>query len=82
MAPTSIDAKSVLRGHGWTDPWFVATWGMNVYRGCSHACSYCDGRAEKYAVRGALASSAELDAAARRLLERCPMVAPKQGSLF
>ena len=45
-------AKSVLRDGGRTDSWFVARYGMNLYRGCQHGCAYCDGRAEKYRVEG------------------------------
>lgn len=29
---------------------------MNLYRGCSHNCTYCDGRAEKYNVEGEFGS--------------------------
>jgi DNA repair photolyase len=70
MSSTSIEAKSLLRGHGWTDPWFVGTWGMNVYRGCAHACTYCDGRAEKYAVDGDFARSVAVKRNALELLRR------------
>lgn len=34
------------------DDWFLSKYGMNLYRGCEHACGYCDGRAEKYRVSG------------------------------
>jgi len=47
-----IDAKTVSRGSGLVDPWFLGRYGMNLYRGCEHACAYCDGRAEKYRVDG------------------------------
>lgn len=30
----------------------MSRYGMNLYRGCSHNCAYCDGRAEKYHVEG------------------------------
>ena len=56
MAPTvkyrTTLAKSVSRAHRFVDPWFVSQFGMNLYRGCEHGCSYCDGRAEKYRVEG------------------------------
>ena len=45
-----IEAKSILRKHKRLDSWFVARYGMNLYRGCEHDCVYCDGRAEKYNV--------------------------------
>ena len=32
-----VEAKSILTGgHGW--------YGMNIYRGCTHGCVYCDSR--------------------------------------
>ena len=47
-----IDAKSILRKQKHIDSWFVSCYGMNLYRGCTHNCVYCDGRAEKYQVAG------------------------------
>jgi len=47
-----IEAKSILRKHKHIDSWFVSCYGMNLYRGCTHNCVYCDGRAEKYQVEG------------------------------
>lgn len=47
-----VDAKSVSRTSRGVDPWFIAQFGMNLYRGCEHGCHYCDGRAEKYRVEG------------------------------
>ena len=47
-----IEAKSVLRKHKKIDSWFLSRYGMNLYRGCSHNCIYCDGRAEGYYVPG------------------------------
>lgn len=47
-----ISARTLLRDSGCTDAWFVGRYGMNLYRGCEHACAYCDGRAERYAVDG------------------------------
>jgi len=47
-----IDAKSITRIPGTADPWFLARYGMNLYRGCEHGCLYCDGRAERYYVEG------------------------------
>lgn len=52
MAVTEIQAKSLLRCRSRVDSWFVSDCGMNLYRGCQHDCSYCDGRAEKYHVAG------------------------------
>ena len=36
-----VDAKGILTGSGGHN-------GMNVYRGCSHGCIYCDSRSECY----------------------------------
>lgn len=47
-----VDARTVLRQRGTTDPWFLGRFGMNLYRGCQHGCTYCDGRAERYYVEG------------------------------
>lgn len=46
-----IEAKSILsklRGH---DNWFGITYNMNLYRGCQHACIYCDTRSECYGIK-------------------------------
>ena len=48
-----MDVKTAARSSGVVDPWCLARWGLNLYRGCEHACVYCDGRAEKYRVEGA-----------------------------
>jgi DNA repair photolyase len=47
-----IQAKTILRKHKKIDSWFVSRYGMNLYRGCTHNCVYCDGRSEKYNVEG------------------------------
>ncbi len=52
MTIQEIKAKSVLLKHGRTDSWFVSRYGMNLYRGCTHSCVYCDGRSERYRVDG------------------------------
>ncbi|MBQ6363164.1 MAG: radical SAM protein [Lachnospiraceae bacterium] len=36
-----VDAKGLLTGSG-------SHWGMNIYRGCSHGCIYCDSRSRCY----------------------------------
>ena len=45
MDITEIQAKSLLIKHTKIDSWFLARYGMNLYRGCAHDCAYCDGRA-------------------------------------
>lgn len=52
MTIKEIDAKSILRKHKKIDSWFLSRYGMNLYRGCTHNCGYCDGRAEGYYVEG------------------------------
>jgi DNA repair photolyase len=52
MAIRKIQAKSILRKYKKIDSWFLSRYGMNLYRGCSHDCAYCDGRAESYQVQG------------------------------
>ncbi len=52
MKITEITAKSILRKSKRIDSWFLSRYGMNLYRGCTHNCSYCDGRAESYYVNG------------------------------
>jgi DNA repair photolyase len=47
-----LEAKSVLRRSVIVDPWFLGRFGSNLYRGCEHGCTYCDGRAERYYVTG------------------------------
>ena len=36
-----VDAKGILTGNG-------AYYGMNIYRGCTHGCIYCDSRSKCY----------------------------------
>lgn len=52
MSILEIEAKSLLRLHKRIDSWFVSRYGLNQYRGCTHNCAYCDGRAEGYYVEG------------------------------
>ena len=52
MTINEIQAKSILRKHKKIDSRFITRYGMNLYRGCTHNCVYCDGRAEGYYVPG------------------------------
>ena len=36
-----VDVKGILTGHG-------GYYGMNIYRGCTHGCIYCDSRSRCY----------------------------------
>lgn len=65
-----VDAKSIARASGLTDPWFLARYGANLYRGCEHGCLYCDGRAEKYQVTGRFAEDIQVKRNALDLLDR------------
>ncbi len=47
-----IQAKSILIKQKRIDSWFLSSYAMNIYRGCSHDCAYCDGRDNKYGVIG------------------------------
>jgi DNA repair photolyase len=49
---SEVEAKSILRKHKKIDSWFLSHYGMNLYRGCTHNCIYCDGRSEGYYVEG------------------------------
>ena len=65
-----IEAKSLLRKHKRVDSWFVARYGMNLYRGCFHNCAYCDGRAEGYYVDGEFGKDIEVKINAPELLQK------------
>ena len=52
MSIKEVYAKSILRKKKKIDSWFISHYGMNLYRGCTHNCVYCDGRSEGYYVDG------------------------------
>ncbi|MBN1217024.1 MAG: radical SAM protein [Candidatus Lokiarchaeota archaeon] len=70
MSITEINAKSLLRKHKRIDSWFGARYGMNLYRGCSHNCIYCDGRDEKYYVEGEFGRDVAVKINAPELLKK------------
>ena len=45
-----IQAKSLLHKPKHADQWFGIDYNMNIYRGCSHGCIYCDSRSSCYGV--------------------------------
>ena len=45
-----IPAKAVLSGYCESNNWFGNNYNMNIYKGCSHGCIYCDSRSECYHV--------------------------------
>ncbi len=51
-----IQVKQNIRRSNRVDPYFGSRYSFSPYRACSHACTYCDGRAEKYYVEGEFGS--------------------------
>jgi DNA repair photolyase len=48
---TPIQARTILsKIRGGPDEWFGIAYSMNVYRGCLHACIYCDTRSTCYKI--------------------------------
>ena len=45
----TIPAKTILQKTKSTD-WFGSEYNINLYRGCSHGCIYCDSRSECYQI--------------------------------
>jgi len=45
MIPT-IPAKKIISKNTSPDAWFGLDYGMNIYRGCSHGCIFCDSRSD------------------------------------
>ena len=75
-------ARSILRKSKLTDSWFVSRYGMNLYRGCEHACAYCDGRAERYRVEGDFGRRVEVKENAPELLRRELARVKERGFVF
>ena len=44
----TIPAKTIVTSTKNGAGWFGARYNMNIYRGCSHGCIYCDSRSECY----------------------------------
>ena len=70
MTIRKIEAKSLLRKQKRVDSWFVSCYGMNLYRGCTHNCVYCDGRTESYRVEGEFGNDLEVKINAIEVLGR------------
>ena len=45
-----IPAKTILSGYRENSNWFGVNYNMNIYRGCTHGCIYCDSRSDCYGV--------------------------------
>jgi DNA repair photolyase len=70
LAIKEIEAKSILRKHKKIDSWFLSRYNMNLYRGCTHNCVYCDGRSEGYYVEGEFGSDVAVKVNALDVLRR------------
>jgi DNA repair photolyase len=70
MSIKEIQAKSILRKAKKIDSWFISWYGMNLYRGCSHNCTYCDGRTEKYNVEGEFGEDVSVKVNAVEILKK------------
>lgn len=49
MSIPLISAKTIISGYS-DHGWFGANYNMNIYKGCSHGCIYCDSRSDCYGV--------------------------------
>lgn len=45
-----IQAKTIVSGYTENNAWFGNNYNMNIYKGCSHGCIYCDSRSECYRI--------------------------------
>ncbi len=70
MSIKEVKAKSILRKHKKIESWFISHYGMNLYRGCTHNCVYCDGRAEGYYVDGEFGKDVVVKVNAIDILQR------------
>jgi len=70
MTIREIEAKSILRKYKKIDSWFISHYGMNLYRGCTHNCVYCDGRSEGYYVDGEFGEDVTVKVNAIEILRR------------
>ena len=44
----TVPAKNIVFKTKSSDEWFGIDYNMNIYRGCSHGCIYCDSRSDCY----------------------------------
>lgn len=79
---TPVEARSLIRQPTIVDPWFLGRFGLNIYRGCEHACAYCDGRAERYYVDGDFARDIQVKVNALTLADRELRKCREPGFLF
>jgi len=43
-----IPAKTIISPYTHSNEWFGTNYNMNIYKGCSHGCIYCDSRSSCY----------------------------------
>ena len=43
-----VKAKTILSKVKYGSDWYGIDYNMNLYRGCSHGCIYCDSRSNCY----------------------------------
>lgn len=67
MDKGEVGAKTIVSAY-YEDGWFGSNYTMNLYRGCSHGCIYCDSRSDCYRIPDFGAVSAKADAL--RIVER------------
>jgi DNA repair photolyase len=46
-----IPAKQIVTARTNNDNWFGTNYNMNIYKGCSHGCIYCDSRSDCYQIK-------------------------------
>ncbi len=77
-----IQCKTLLLKHKYLDDWFLSRYGMNLYRGCQHACEYCDGRSRRYYVHEDFGGQVAVKVNAPQVLAKEPVeVMVHQGRL-
>jgi len=45
-----LETKTILSKVNYGDAWYGIDYNMNLYRGCSHGCIYCDSRSKCYGI--------------------------------
>lgn len=45
-----IEARTIISSRPENNQWFGINYNMNIYKGCSHGCIYCDSRSDCYGV--------------------------------
>ena len=50
MNVLTVPAKNIIFKNQSPDQWFGLDYNMNIYRGCSHGCIYCDSRSDCFKI--------------------------------